>query len=313
MSKRAIRIISIAMAALMILSIAPIWARADDDLVESSQEEFAEADIPLEEESWLQEAEPQDPLLTAEENDYSASGFEEEAVSRETLEEDIQEIQQIQGFPEPPIPLTEAPVQEPAQDDAPVIPEEPEIPIPQDKEPEEEKQPPVEEEPEPYREPLFLAKAKTGAVLRVLPDGMSPIVASTPGGTQLPVMWQSSDWYAVNVDVCVFGDDCLYAYKDDIEIPHMGQKKLNQAYDEREEPLKKVTIFSSQRVSSRVGDEITITSKLEGFDGYNVTYIWKVDKGNGFEVVEGATDPEYTFTASAESFDWEWQLAVSYR
>ena len=312
MSKRAIRVISIAMAALMILSIAPIRARADDDLAESFQEEFAEADIPMEEESWQQEAEPQDPLLTAEENDYSESGFKEEAVSRETPEEDVTKIQQIQDFPEPQIPLTEAPVQEPAQDDAPAIPEEPEIPITQDKEPEEEKRPPVEEEPEPYREPLFSAKAKTGAALRVLPDGMSPIAAYAPGGTPLPVMWQSSDWYAVNVDLSVFGDDCLYAFKDDFEVDHINRDKFVQRQNEESSQMKKVTIFTSQRISTEPGETITISSKLEGFDGLDVSYVWKVDKGNGFEIIEGANAPEYSFTASQESLSWEWQLAVSY-
>ena len=90
---------------------------------------------------------------------------------------------------------------------------------------------------------------------------------------------------------------------------------------EKEEPAegiavleKKVTIFTSRRSVMEEGEEISLTSKLEGFeDCAEIRYIWKVDKGNGFEVVEGATGDTLTYTASIESLNWDWHLTVLYR
>ena len=77
---------------------------------------------------------------------------------------------------------------------------------------------------------------------------------------------------------------------------------------------KKVTIFTSRRTLMEEGEEIQLTSKLEGFeDCEEIRYAWKVDKGNGFEVVEGETGDTLTYTASLESLNWDWHLTVMYR
>ena len=61
------------------------------------------------------------------------------------------------------------------------------------------------------------------------------------------------------------------------------------------------------------GETVYLTSKLEGFEGLELKYVWKVNKGEGFEVVEDANEATYSFEASAETLSWGWKLTVLYR
>ena len=56
-----------------------------------------------------------------------------------------------------------------------------------------------------------------------------------------------------------------------------------------------------------------LSSKLEGFDGYEVFYQWECDKGEGFEKVEDADQDFYMFNANVDSLSWNWRLTVYYR
>jgi hypothetical protein len=61
------------------------------------------------------------------------------------------------------------------------------------------------------------------------------------------------------------------------------------------------------------GEPITLTSRLEGFEGIeHVTYQWHCDKGNGFEPVDGANSDSYTYYADHETLSWSWVLEVSF-
>ena len=77
--------------------------------------------------------------------------------------------------------------------------------------------------------------------------------------------------------------------------------------EENPEPEKKVFIFTSN-------DGVTagLTSRIEGFEGYEVRYQWECDKhdGAGFQEVSGANGSSYTFAATAENLTWEWRLSV---
>ena len=60
----------------------------------------------------------------------------------------------------------------------------------------------------------------------------------------------------------------------------------------------------------RKGEDVILTGIVEGADDYTVTYQWEVDRGEGFEPIEGATESEYRFPASMESLQWSWRLVV---
>ena len=56
-----------------------------------------------------------------------------------------------------------------------------------------------------------------------------------------------------------------------------------------------------------------LTGKLEGVeDAEEILYVWKVNKGNGFEEIPGADEATYTFIATEETLTWSWHLTVLY-
>ncbi|MBQ9409416.1 MAG: SH3 domain-containing protein [Clostridia bacterium] len=149
-------------------------------------------------------------------------------------------------------------------------------------------------------------------------DGLSAIFTSLPEGTQVTVLAIEGDWVTVIID-----DQIGYIYIDDIAAyftPDEEEKTDTEPANADEDPQtitqpeKKVTIFTSRRTVMEVGETVYLTSKLEGFEDCNeIMYVWKVDKGDGFEVVAGANEDTYTFSADAESLTWGWQLTVYYR
>ena len=158
-------------------------------------------------------------------------------------------------------------------------------------------------------EVLYTAPVKAGAALRTEPDGLAPIIMNLEEGAAVSVIYDEGDWYAVLLDEETLGYKVAFLYADDIASDE----------EEPEEPVinpdtpKKVTIFTSRRVIMEEGETVSLTSKLEGFEGLELMYIWKVDKGNGFEEVEGANADTYSFEATAETLSWGWVLTVLYR
>ena len=76
---------------------------------------------------------------------------------------------------------------------------------------------------------------------------------------------------------------------------------------------KKVTIASDRKPVMKEGAPVTLSSKLEGFEGCEVHYQWQCDKGNGFEDMPGATSATYSFAATAETLSWGWRLVIYYK
>jgi len=74
-----------------------------------------------------------------------------------------------------------------------------------------------------------------------------------------------------------------------------------------------VNISTSRRPVMDLGEPIILTSQIENSEYYkNITYQWECDKGNGFEIVEDATESTYSYPATLESFSWSWRLIIHY-
>ena len=85
-------------------------------------------------------------------------------------------------------------------------------------------------------------------------------------------------------------------------------------YTLQDDSGKSVTITTTLGGSIKEGDTITLYSQLEGFeDCSDILYVWKVNKGNGFERVPNADGDTYSYQATAESLSWRWNLEVYYR
>ena len=154
------------------------------------------------------------------------------------------------------------------------------------------------------------------ADVRLDADGLSEIFLTLPEGTELNVLGIEGDWVMVDVD-----GRTGYIYKDDVEgldfealLPEAEDEEATDGEISKDPAANmKVTIFSSRRSVMTEGETVTLTSKLEGFDGFEIRYQWECDKGNGFEAVAGANDSSYAFAATQESLRWDWQLSVYYR
>ena len=140
------------------------------------------------------------------------------------------------------------------------------------------------------------------ADVRLEGDGLSEIFATIPDGTPLIVLGVEGDWVKVEID-----GQIGYIYKDSVQGVEFEEPEL----PEEEKPLPKVTIFSSRRTVVEPGETITLTSKLENFEGYGeLSFQWEYDRGNGFESVPGATGESYAFEATIETLSYNWRLAV---
>jgi uncharacterized protein YgiM (DUF1202 family) len=135
-----------------------------------------------------------------------------------------------------------------------------------------------------------------GTNLRADADGMSEIIYTFDEDAVVVVEDEVGDWLYVTTADGVAG----YLYKGDVP-----------EYDETSK-VKKVTIFTSRRSVMQLGEDIHLTSVLEGFEeGIEVKYQWQCDKGNGFEAIPGANGSTYTYQASVETLSWSWRLVVS--
>lgn len=149
--------------------------------------------------------------------------------------------------------------------------------------------------------------------VRIDPDGMSPIFLTLEKDEEVTLIGMEGDWAQI-----VVGEEIGYIYKDALEAEPVEEEAVTEAAAEETaeevvQPEMKVTIFTSRRVVMEEGETVNLTSKIEGFDGYEVLYQWECDQGNGFQPVEAANADSYSYIASAESLSWSWQLMVYYR
>ena len=182
-----------------------------------------------------------------------------------------------------------------------------------------------DEEIDEYETPLGLTDYQTIAIegetevnVREGANGLAAIFSTLPEGAEVTVVNVEGDWVTVLVD-----GELGYIYIDDVaDYLDLEEEPAEEATEEpaaeTEEAAveipKKVTIFTSRRRVMEEGEPVYLTSKIEGFeDCEEIMYVWKVNKGDGFETVEGANEATYTFTADAESLTWGWQLTVLYR
>ena len=161
-----------------------------------------------------------------------------------------------------------------------------------------------------YETPLGLydyttAVTKNQTELRESADGTSAILVSIPEGTEVVVVLVEDDWAKV-----VVNNQLGYIFMGSLKFE---EEEVQAAFADVEAPEMKVTIFSSRRSVMTEGEDVVLTSQVEGFEEYETLYVWECDKGSGFETVEGANGASYSFKASAESLSWNWRLTVYYR
>ena len=105
-----------------------------------------------------------------------------------------------------------------------------------------------------------------------------------------------------------------YEVEPEEELPEETPEEEEGA--EKPEPTpeikKEVLIHSSRKDVVTVGERIYLTSELIGFEGISVLYQWQADRGRGWENVENANGPTYSFIATEETIKYTWRLVVGY-
>lgn len=113
---------------------------------------------------------------------------------------------------------------------------------------------------------------------------------------------------------------------DNIEAPEQTEENMDEHEEvlqqdspetegskQAEEPvLDKIVIISCDMPDVvRPGDKVLLTSQLINFgENDEIYYQWMVDKGNGFEEIEGANESVYERTITRDSLGWNYMLSV---
>ena len=264
--------------------------------------------------------------VTAAEESTEEIPAEEELVEEESAEEVPAEEEPAAEEPAEEIPEEGTPAEEEPVEEVPAE-EEPAAEEPAEETPAEEQKIIEEETPkvakkaseyvfiDEYGTPLGLEDLNLVPVIvtsivdvRVDPDGLSPIFVTLEEGEEVQVICKVDDWYEVLV-----GDEIGYIYKDALEESDAEAEEIDAEEEKVVEVEKKVTIFTSRRTVMTEGETVYLTSKLEGFEGYEVAYKWQCDQGEGYQYVEGANEDTYEYTADTETLSWGWRLLVYYR
>ncbi len=135
-------------------------------------------------------------------------------------------------------------------------------------------------------------------------DGLSEILFILPHGAFVTVLGAEGDWLKIEYEGQVG-----YVYSASIFVD--GTEAPEEPEAEKAQP--KATIFSSRSAVMEPGETVTLTSRLEHADGYEIRYQWECDRGAGFEAIEGANSDTYTFAADTETLSYNWRLVVYYR
>ena len=162
----------------------------------------------------------------------------------------------------------------------------------------------TDEAEEEEAEPIVVVTTSRSR-FRVEADGMSDIIDVIPAGASFTVLGIEGDWVKIE-----YNGRIGYTYKTNVS----GLPEEEPETDENGDPVKKerkVTLFTSKWVATRPGENIYITSQLEGFeDCTEIAYQWLCDKGSGFEPVEGATGSTLQFVADKDTVTYYWKLRV---
>ena len=295
-------------------SIYPVAApKAEEPVIEETpvvEEPMAEelvAEEPVVEEPAAEEPEAEEPAAVTEPEAPAAEFTFAPVAETPVAEEPVVVVSVVEEVPAVEEPVEEEPA---VEEESPAFTFAP-APEAVEEEPAEEIELEDNETPLGLVEPqtIVLENNETEVNVREGADGLAAIFTSLPEGAEVTVVDFDGDWATVIID-----GQLGYIYKDDIA----GYLDLTEE-EPAEEPVEaeapkaepKVTIFTSRRSVMEEGEPVYLTSKLEGFEDYTeFMYIWYCDKGNGFEVVEGANEATYTFSANAESLTWGWQLEV---
>lgn len=140
--------------------------------------------------------------------------------------------------------------------------------------------------------------------VRASADGLSEILFTLPHGAFVTVLGAEGDWLKIEYEGQVG-----YVYRTSVFTD--GAEAPEEPEAEKAQP--KAIIFSSRSAVMEPGETVTLTSRLENADGYEIRYQWECDRGAGFEAVEGANSDTYAFKADTQTLSYNWRLVVYYR
>ena len=84
-------------------------------------------------------------------------------------------------------------------------------------------------------------------------------------------------------------------------------EQVDQRYPDRR--IETTVDWGGQPIA--LGMEVTLTARLSGYEGLETEVFWQVDRGQGWERVEGAQGPVHRFILDRENSQWQWRAGVA--
>lgn len=72
----------------------------------------------------------------------------------------------------------------------------------------------------------------------------------------------------------------------------------------------RINIYSNMGSTVRIGDIITMTGELIGFEGKDVDLQWQINSGSAWRDVPGATGVTHAFVATQDTIHLVWRLSA---
>ncbi len=149
-------------------------------------------------------------------------------------------------------------------------------------------------------EAIVRTESENGSVnIRAAASADAEIVGKLTSGANVTVLGTEGDWTKVRTDGIVGYVSSKYL-----------QASEPAAASEPVEVNREVRISTTLGDVISLGAPVTMSAELIGFDGTTVALQWQQNTGSGWRDVAGANERTFSYTATEETVNSQWRLAV---
>ncbi len=149
-------------------------------------------------------------------------------------------------------------------------------------------------------EAVVKTETENGSVnIRAAASTDAEIIGQLTGDARVTVLGTEGDWTKVRADGVVG-----YVFSKYLQVSEPA------ATPAPVETKREVRIGTTLGDVINLGDSVTMSAELIGFDGTTVTLQWQQNTGGGWHDVSGANGLSFSYTATEETVNSQWRIAV---